>query len=372
MDKGLDIDALRQLLAFHGAIFTDRDGAKRGFAAIRETFQNDASGAAGVAQIVARLRASGVKPRWDLAEAALQWAVLPRRHLIALNDVRYPSLLRETASPPIMLFVAGEPASLAQTQIAIVGARKATKPGCEFAADIAAELAAGGLGVTSGMAHGIDAAAHTGALRCGTTVAVLGCGIDRIYPARHKRLAHEIVQAGALVSEFPLGAPPLKHHFPQRNRIISGLARGTVVVEAARRSGSISTAMHALEQGREVFAVPGSVHNPMSKGCHALIRQGAKLVDCASAITDEFPDLAPLFQLPTAESNIARHIDAVIPTLGRREMDAFEACGWEPFTIDLIVSQFGLTAQEVSSMLLALELAGLIVTQASGTYVRVR
>ena len=175
-----------------------------------------------------------------------------------------------------------------------------------------------------------------------------------------------------MVSEFPLGAPPRKHHFPQRNRIISGLARGTVVVEAAVRSGSISTAMHALDQGREVFAVPGAVQNPMSTGRHALLKQGATLVDSASSITDELPDLAVLFRSATTSPKSDEHVDSRIPTLGRRETKAFIACGWEPFTIDQIVSQFGLTAQEVSSMLLALELAGLVVMQASGTYVRVR
>ncbi len=372
MDKGLDIERLRESLAFHGAIYSNADAAKRYFAAIRETSSNDRRLTGGLPEIIQRLRASGAKPRWDLADRALAWAEAPDHALIPLDDLRYPNRLREIASPPIILFVAGAPDHLSTDQIAIVGARKATKPGCEFASDIAAELAHAGLSVTSGMALGIDAAAHRGALRSGTTIAVFGCGIDRIYPARHRHLAREIVQAGALVSEFPLGAPPLKHHFPQRNRVISSLARGTVVVEAALRSGSISTAMHALEQGREVFAVPGSVHNPMSKGCHALIKQGAMLIESASNITDEFPDLEPLPHIQPAASSTDFCIDSVLPTLGQREIDAFDACGWEPFTIDQIVSQSGLTAQEVSSMLLALELAGIIVTQASGSYVRVR
>ena len=372
MDKGLDIDQLRLLLALHGAVYAGGKAAKRGFLAIRETFINDVCSRPSLRQVISKLRASGIKPSWELADKALRWAGVPNRSLIPFDDVRYPNLLREIASPPVVLFVAGEPEALAETQIAIVGARKATQPGCAFAADIAAELAGAGIGVTSGLAYGIDAAAHRGALSCGKTIAVLGCGIDRIYPARHRMLAQEIVRAGAVVSEFPLGAPPRKHHFPQRNRIISGLARGTVVVEAAIRSGSISTAMHALDQGREVFAVPGAVQNPMSTGCHALLKQGAKLVDNASSITDELPDLAHLFRSATKKPKPNDHVDSKIPTLGPRETEAFAACGWEPFTIDQIVSQSELTAQEVSSMLLALELAGLVVMQASGTYVRVR
>lgn len=372
MDKGLDIDVLRRVLAYHSALYGAGRSAANAVSQYRQTLKTIANSGAFLPPLIARFGDSGVKPRWDLADRALKWEESPDHHLISVDDACYPVLLREIAVPPPVLFVAGSVEFLTHAQIAIVGSRKATKPGCEFATDIACELAAFGLVITSGLAFGIDACAHRGALKAGVTIAVLGCGIDRIYPSRHQGLALEISSSGAVVSEFPLGAPPRKHHFPQRNRIISGLARGTIVVEAAKRSGSISTAMHAAEQGREVFAVPGSPRNPMSKGCHLLIAQGAKLIECALDVVDECTDLPLAVPPALTRTRTVVHANPDAASLGSRETEAFEACGWEPFTMDQIISHSGLTAQDVSSMLLTLELVGRIATHAAGTYIRIR
>lgn len=277
--------------AYHSDLYGAGRSAANAVSQYRQTLKTIANSGAFLPPLIAKFGDNGVKLRWDIADRALKWEESPDHHLISVDDACYPVLLREIAVPPPVLFVAGSVEFLTHAQIAIVGSRKATKPGCEFATDIACELAAFGLVIISGLVFGIDACAHWGALKAGVTIAVLGCGIDRIYPSRHQGLALEISRSGAVVSEFPLGAPPRKHHFPQRNRIISGLARGTIVVEAAKRSGSISTAMHAAEQGREVFAVPGFPRNPMSKGCHLLIAQGAKLIECALDVVDECTDL---------------------------------------------------------------------------------
>jgi DNA processing protein len=236
----------------------------------------------------------------------------------------------------------------------------------DIAYDFARILASHELVITSGLARGIDGAAHRGALAGGgKTVAVLGSAIDHIYPRQHSELADEVRRSGALVSEFPFGVAPLPANFPRRNRIISGLAVGTLVVEAALRSGSLSTALHALEQGREVFAVPGSIHSPLTKGCHALIKQGAKLVEEVADIFDELPDLRTKGPAQAGEVPAEPQSDCGDPRFLR-------ACGWDTFTADDIVSRSGLTVQEVSSMLLKLELAGIIQVQGTGSYLRIR
>ncbi len=373
MDKGLDIAAQRTLLAWHAAL----NQQPAAFAATARRRAHDCAGGreAWAEALAAEARRRGLAPRWAAAEAALAWLEAERHHLVVHGEPAYPPLLAEIPTPPPLLFVAGELSVLRAAQLAIVGARRATRSAREFAADLAGEVVRRGVAVGSGLALGIDGAAHRGALAAGgTTLAVLGCGIDRVYPRRHLELAASIERSGALVSEFPLGAAPLRHHFPRRNRLIAGLARATLVVEAATRSGSISTALHALEQGREVFAVPGSVHNPLAAGCHALIRQGARLTTSIEDIAEEMPDLlgaAAASGKPPAQATGARAGEPgeALPGAAR---EVLEACGWEPVTIDCLVHRSGLTVQEVCSMLSPLELAGLVECRANGTYVRIR
>src|SRR6266850_2310392 len=226
-------------------------------------------------------------------DADLAWLEVENHHLIPCVSVAYPSLLAQTTGAPLALYVEGNPAVLNEPQLAIVGSRNPTAAGLETAHAFAEFLGATGLTITSGLAEGIDGAAHRGALAGGgCTIAVCATGLDLVFPREHARLAREIAGRGALVSEFPIGTPARRANFPQRNRIISGLSFGTLVVEAARRSGSLITARHAGEQGREVFAIPGSIHNPLARGCHALIRQGAKLVESAEDVLAELPALA--------------------------------------------------------------------------------
>lgn len=360
MDKGLDIGTRRALLALHPDCYGRH--ARRCAAAIRACGE-DAEG------LIAGLRAAGARADSGYAERALAWGSAPGRAIVVFADPAYPARLREIATPPPVLFVTGDAALLATDQIAIVGARRATRQGRDFARGLAADLAAAGLCITSGLALGIDGAAHRGALDGGgATLAVLGCGADRVYPRRHAELSRSILGRGALVSEFPLGSPPFARHFPMRNRVIAGLSLGTVVVEAAARSGSISTARHALEQGREVFAVPGSVNNPLARGCHALIRDGAKLTEDVGDVLEELPGMvaAPCETARSAGRERARE------EADPRASAVLQACEWEPFTIDEIVLRTGLTPQIVSSMLMALELAGRVAAQAAGVYIRIR
>ena len=308
-------------------------------------------------------------PDWAVVEEDLVWLSQPNRHAIMIDDPRYPILLKNIPDPPIILFVHGDPDLLSQWQIALVGSRNPTASGRDTAYDFARFLAESGLTITSGLALGIDAAAHQGALAVqGKTVAVLGTGLDRVYPAKHRDMAHEIASTGALVSEFALGTPPRAENFPRRNRIISGLSLGTLVVEAALRSGSLITARMALEQGREVFAIPGSIHNPLVKGCHRLIREGAKLVETASDILEE---LGALAGVETTTNAISTPV-----TDNKLEIDAdyqllFESLGYDPIGIDVLIERCGLTAETVSSMLLLLELQGQVESLPGGRYVRV-
>lgn len=292
-----------------------------------------------------------------------EWLGHNGHHLVTWDDPDYPPLLREISDPPVALYVAGDPTLLARAQIAIVGARHPTPGGRENARAFAQALARAGLVVTSGLALGIDGAAHQGALAAGgATVAVTGTGLDRVYPPAHRELAHAIVRTGALVSEFPLGTPPRAENFPVRNRLISGLALGVLVIEAAAHSGSLITARCALEQGREVFAVPGSIHSPLSRGCHALIRDGAKLVETAEDVLEELGPLARYAQ----EASAAATVPALPPAAA-----AFLAhLGYDPVSVDTLVERSGLTADVVSSMLLQLELQGHVAACPGGKYVR--
>ncbi len=308
-------------------------------------------------------------------EAALAWTRAPRHHLLHWLHPDYPPLLRELPDPPLVLWVIGDPDLLSLPQVAIVGSRHPTRDGLRNAHAFAAHLAAAGLIVTSGLAMGIDGAAHAGALESGRTLAVMGTGIDRIYPARHRDLAHRIVDTGgALVSEFPPGTPPRGRHFPRRNRIISGLALGTLVVEAALRSGSLITARLAAEQGREVFAIPGSIHNPLARGCHRLIREGAKLVETGQDIVEELGALLGGLAQPERATASA----AETPTAGRsgtaeltdEQKQLLELIGYDPISIDELVVSSGLTPEALSSMLLILELEGCVVAHPGGRYAR--
>ncbi|HHO69287.1 MAG TPA: DNA-protecting protein DprA [Gammaproteobacteria bacterium] len=307
------------------------------------------------------------RPDAAVIERDLAWAAGERNYLITLDDPVYPRLLKQIPDPPPVLYLHGEPAAPALLGLALVGSRNPTAGGAATAHDFAAHLAGAGLVIVSGLALGIDAAAHQGALDAGgVTVAVTGTGLDRVYPARHRELAHRIAERGALVSEFPPGTPPLPANFPRRNRLISGLGLGTLVVEAAPKSGSLITARAATEQGREVFAIPGSIHNPLARGCHALIRQGAKLVETADHILEELGPLAA----GSAEQA------APAPDSGAAALDAdylrlLECMGYEPVGVDQLVTRSGLTAEQVSSMLLLLELEDQVVSAPGGRYSRV-
>ncbi len=298
-----------------------------------------------------------------------EWLQDDNHRLVRPGDGAYPELLTRIAGPPERLFVNGDPEILHLPALAIVGSRNPTAGGARNAFEFARHLGAMGFCIVSGLAQGIDAAAHRGALAAGgTTVAFLGHGIDRVYPAANRELARDIARHGALVSEFPLGAPPNRAFFPQRNRLISGLSLGTLVVEAARRSGSLITARLAAEQGREVFAIPGSIHNPLSRGCHQLIRQGAKLVEAADDIVAELAPLAGHL-LQTIDEPASPDQAAVRGEEPDEEyVKLLDAIGHDPVSTDQLVERSGLTIDQVSSMLLILELEGKIEKLSGGRY----
>lgn len=310
-------------------------------------------------------------PDWAAADRDLAWSREPGNRILRWGTPEYPALLAEISDPPPLLFVHGDATLLQEPQLAVVGSRNPTAGGEETAHAFAAHLAGVGLTITSGLALGIDAAGHRGALAAnGTTIAVMGTGLDRVYPARHRDLAHEIAAAGgALVSEFPLGTQPRPENFPRRNRIISGLSLGTLVVEAVLRSGSLTTARHALEQGREVFAIPGSIHNPLARGCHALIRQGAKLVETAEDILEELGPLAASLTR-TARATAPDEGPTAPAALSPAHAQLLDLMGFDPVSVDQLTIRSGLTAAEVSSMLLILELGGHVASRAGGRYVR--
>ncbi len=305
-------------------------------------------------------------PDWAAVERDLAWADQPGHHIITLADATYPALLRCIADAPPLLFVNGNPAVLGTRQLAVVGSRNPSRGGMDTARAFAASLTRAGLVVTSGLALGIDAAAHRGALAAGgPTIAVTGCGPDRVYPARHRSLATEISGHGAIITELPTGCAPAPAHFPRRNRIISGLSLGTLVVEAALRSGSLITARHALDQGREVFALPGSIQNPLARGCHQLIRDGAVLVETVADALAELAPLAGAHAEATAQVSDTNEIFA-----DAREARVVESLGYEPTPVDVVVRRSGLTAEEVCSILLTLELRGHVSACPGGAYSR--
>jgi DNA processing protein len=291
-------------------------------------------------------------------ERALDWASQPGHTVVTLGDERYPQRLLEIPDPPVLLYVAGKLDLLAAPALAVVGSRNATPQGVRNAESFARAFSQAGLTIVSGMALGVDAAAHRGGLEGpGSTVAVQGTGIDIAYPRRNGSLSRQISSEGALISEFPLGTPPHTGNFPRRNRLISGLARGCLVVEAALDSGSLITARLAADQGREVFAIPGSIHSPLSKGCHALIKQGAKLVESAQDVLEElgYP------RVPRASA----------PMGSGQESEFLEKMGFEPCDIDGLIARSGLTTEVVSAILLELELEGRVSSLPGGLYQRV-
>jgi DNA processing protein len=300
-------------------------------------------------------------------EAERVWLDDPVNQLVVLTDPAYPPLLREIPDPPPLLFVRGDAALLRAPQLAVVGSRNPSHGGCDNARAFSDHLTRAGLVVTSGMALGIDACAHEAALGAGgRTIAVAATGLDRVYPAAHHELAHAIASQGALVSEFPLGTPPRREHFPRRNRLISGLSLGVLVVEAALQSGSLITARLAADQGREVFAIPGSIHSPLARGCHALIRQGAKLVETAQDILEELGALAGF--VAAAPCDVSG--SALGATLDSAQQELLELIGHDPVEMDTLIARSGLTPGRVSSMLLHMELRGLIEARPGGRYQR--
>ncbi len=317
-------------------------------------------------------RASVYQPDWETIEADLVWLDMPDHHLITINDEAYPTLLREIPDPPVVLFAHGCPEVLKTIQIGIVGSRNPDTAGRKTADEFARELVYAGATVTSGLALGIDGCSHQGALNAnGYTIAVTGNGLDMIYPARHKTLAEKIVDNGILVSEFSPGTKPVAANFPRRNRIISGMSTGVLVIQAALRSGSLITARYAMEQGREVFAIPGSIHNPLAKGCHTLIKQGAKLVESVNDIIEELGFLATV----VIDENVSRKND-VKNNHYEEKLDVdykvlLDTMAYDPISVDRLIELTGLTTDSVSSMLLILELRGLVVSQAGGIYMRV-
>jgi DNA processing protein len=320
------------------------------------------------AGISAEACAGLLEPDWAGVEQDLQWLSGGGRQLITRDDPRYPSRLLETADAPLALFCHGDPALLQRPQLAVVGARTATPSGLETAEAFAAELTRHGLLITSGLALGVDGAAHRGALAAdGATLAVCGTGLDRVYPARHRELAHDIAVRGLLVSEFPTGTPPLSENFPRRNRVISGLSLGVLVVEAALQSGSLITARMALEQGREVFAIPGSIHSPLSRGAHALIRQGAKLTESVHDILEE---LAPIVN--NSGESAATAAPGTASITDPMQQRILEALGFEATPVDVLVERLSLSVETLSPALLALELQGRIASAPGGAWQRVR
>lgn len=330
-------------------------------------------GAASMLKVEKRLNeaviTSLLEPDWKAVDSDLEWGQHSNNKIIVYNDQHYPHLLNQIPDPPPVLFVCGNASTLKKPQIAIIGTRNPSPTGRDTARAFAQELATAGFVITSGLAYGIDGISHEGALETehGLTVAIAGTGLDRVYPARHRDLAHRIVERGALVSEYPPGTPPLPANFPRRNRIISGLSVGALVVEAAINSGSLITARLALEQGREVFAVPGSIYNPLARGCHALIREGAKLVENAQDIQEELTQLTAVVTASAAAAVVTTLEESLLETDHRRLLDCF---GYDSLSIDILVERSGLTTANVSSMLLILELRGFVTAQPGGLYTR--
>jgi DNA processing protein len=322
---------------------------RRLLAAFGSPRQVYAAGASNLRQIVSSDIASAIVagPTGKLVDQTLAWLQIDGNHLVTLGDQAYPQALLEIPDPPVMFYAKGNVELLNRPTIGIVGSRHATPQGLKNAESFAQALSEAGWCVASGMALGIDGAAHIGALRgSGSTIAVVGTGLDIVYPSRHRELAHKIAGSGVLVSEYPLSTPSKAHNFPRRNRLISGLSQGVLVVEANLESGSLITARLAGEQGREVFAIPGSIHSPLSKGCHQLIKQGAKLVDSIHDILDE---LGSVSSRSPAAAEFVKDEDTLLSIMGFELVDS-----------ESLMQLSGLTSDQLSAKLLTLELDGKI------------
>ena len=305
--------------------------------------------------------------------ADLNWALADDHHIITLSDDRYPLQLKELPDAPPLLYVRGDPDYLRQPQLAMVGTRNPTAAGRNTAKEFACHLSNAGITIVSGLASGIDGASHEGALQgLAGTVAVVAHGLDIVYPASHQQLAQKITEHGAVISEMPIGIQPQRGFFPRRNRLISALALGTLVVEAAKKSGSLITARCALEQNKEVFAIPGSIHNPMTRGCHQLIRQGAKLVETANDILEELCFSSPqtISYPQKSEKNTQDNLKDPHQALDPDHQKLLKCLAYEPATIDELVMSSHFNAAEVASMLLILELEDIVVCQ-NGQYTNV-
>lgn len=321
------------------------------------------------------------EPDQAMITKTLVWAQSPGNHVLTLADPSYPQALLQIPDPPVLLFATGDPDVLQQPSVAIVGARSATPQGIANAEAFARSLGEAGLTIVSGLALGIDTAAHRGALAGGApTIAVIGTGADRVYPARNRELAHTIAGQGVILSEFPLGTAPLPHNFPKRNRLIAGLSRGVLIVEAALGSGSLITARLASECGREVFAIPGSIHSPLSRGCHRLIRDGAKLVETAQDVLEELAGL-PVRERRAPSSPRPRQViqdsDSITrpspPEAAALDDDAtrlLASIGHDPVDIDTIATRSGLTLAALYAILLPLELDGHVARLPGGRFQR--
>lgn len=369
--------SIQRLLSHFGAIQTALDSS-----------DHELTKAGLKADKIALLRATHPED----ANVDLDWLQgAEQRNILLPDDPDYPQLLRDTRSAPPLLFTVGNTGLLNDPQIAMVGSRNPSSGGKDNAHAFASHLAQNGLCITSGLALGIDASSHQGALDSkGSTIAVVATGLDIIYPSGNRKLAERIANEGLIISEFPVGVRPQAKNFPRRNRIISGMSVGTLVVEAALRSGSLVTARHAMEQGREVFAIPGSIHNPMSRGCHQLIRQGAKLVETANDILEEVgaqlqgfllnegtTDAAMQTALPMKHRRSTTLPETPVPRKPEAEYSPdsderliLDTLGHDPVPVDQIVLKTGLTTEEVSSMLLMMELQGYIAACGGGHYMR--
>jgi DNA processing protein len=300
-------------------------------------------------------RAIADKTDQSYLEMVAAWLDDPQNSILTIADEKYPRSLLNIPDPPLLVYAKGHTELLNMSTLAVVGSRNATAQGLRNAEAFSSSASDAGLCIVSGMAHGIDAAAHLGGLSgASSSIAVVGTGLDKVYPAANRELAHRLAKSGVIISEFSLGTPPLAANFPRRNRIISGLSLGCLVVEASLQSGSLITARMALEQGREVFAIPGSIHSPQSRGCHALIKQGAKLVECAQDILDE---LGYLLQVNRSQ-----------PAAGH---PLFDHLGFDPLDLESLSQRSGLTVSELSAILLQLELDGHIATLPGGLYQRI-
>ncbi len=303
--------------------------------------------------------------------AERRWLEQPRHQIVPFCDGRYPPLLRASGDCPIALYVDGDPQALCEPQLAIVGSRNPSAQGRAHAFSFAESLALRGLTITSGLAEGIDAAAHRGALAAqGSTLAVLGTGVDLVYPCGNGALAHEIALHGALVSEFPVGAAPRRSNFPRRNRLIAGLSMGTLVIEAARRSGSLITARSAGEQGRKLFAIPGSIEDPLKRGCHELLKQGAKLAENPNDILREL-DFSAFFERRDGRADRGPPRSPRAAGMDNEHKILLDALGFDPADLDGLVVRTGFKPEAVSSMMLILELEGYVQAAPGGRYSRV-